>query len=71
MDENTVEIIGSKSQRIFEVIGIPNENLFVDIKQCHGKVNINFYESDYDNINNKQKSDHKTITENNALIHYV
>ena len=70
-NEFNVDLIRKEEPLIYEGYGQKSKYLFVDLRVCHGDVNVEFYQDDYANIGNKNMTEFKKITDNNTSIHYI
>lgn len=69
-DYATNMITGSETQT-YEVHSEEDKYVFFDIKTCIGDVNVSFYQSDFDKIDNQEISKHSTVKDANSFIHYI
>lgn len=70
-NEFNVDIIRKDEPLIYEAYGQKSKYLFVDLKVCHGDVNVQFYQGDFDVLKSQNATEYKKITDNNAAIHYI
>lgn len=53
LNEYNYEIVHRERSKIYEVLTVPNQILFMDLRMCHGEAEVAFYESDYEKITKK------------------
>jgi hypothetical protein len=64
-------MVKDKNQMIYEAYGAKDKYIFVDVRKCAGNPKVSFYQTDYQNVQDKKSLKYKVIRDENSFIQYV
>lgn len=70
-NERFVDSLKGKNEIVYEAHGQASKYLFVDVRLCVGDVKIDFYQTNYTNIDEGKSIDFKHLKDANNFIHYI
>jgi hypothetical protein len=70
-NEFNVDMVRGEEPLVYEGWGQKSNYLFVDLRVCHGDVNLEFFQQDIALLHAGNKTDFKKISDNNSAIHYI
>ena len=70
-NEFALDRLPPKSRLIYEGFGQPTKLFFVDVKQCHGSVRVEFFQGDYESVARNKTVEFKEIKNDNSIINYI
>lgn len=70
LNEPIIDSVDINNQQIYEAYGLLGRFIFMGMKLCYGKANVQFYEGNFEKIENKKHSKYKTLKDGDSLVHY-
>ena len=71
LNEFNVDIVREKYVKLYEAYGQQSQYLYVDLKVCYGDVELQFYQSDYQNVAQNNSTEFKKIDYKHSLSHFI
>ena len=66
-----VDRIRKSESLIYEGYGHKSKFVFIDLKMCHGEVDVEFFQNDFENIIKQNTTEFKKIIDANSMVHYI
>lgn len=67
----TVDRLRKKEHILYEGYGHKSKYVFVDLKMCHGEVEVEFFQNDFENVGRQNTTEFKKIIDSNSMVHYI
>lgn len=67
----TVDRLRKGENILYEGYGNKSKYVFIDLKMCHGEVELDLFQSDFQNVGKQNSTEFKKMIDSNSMVHYA